>query len=122
MKKIRISILIFIIVIAVSSFSRYNLSTITNFMSLQLMSIKAAALDDDFTKARKTYNELLNYYDDKKSVLEFLLTHDSVTNFSVNLSGIDAYLQKDNLADLNCEIDKTVEQVNRLDDVFSAVF
>ncbi len=122
MSKIKISVFIFVLVIAFSAWSSRALNNITSFMSLQLMSIKASALDNDFVAAKKTYSELQRYYEDNKTLLEFLIKHDSVTNFSVNLSGIEAYLQYDNLADLNCEIDKTVEQVKRLDDVFSTVF
>ncbi len=122
MKKIYISIAIFAIIIAISTASNIYIKNTTENVCIQLMAIKSAAIDGDFAKAAHIYKELDKYFEGEEKKLALLIKHDNISNFVINLKGISAYMQPENLADLNCEIDKATEHAKRLDDVFSSVF
>ncbi len=122
MKRIYVSITIFAIILVLSIVSNTYIKKTTDSISLQLMAIKSAATDNDFSRAATAYKDLEKYLKDEEKYLGLLLPHESISSFTIDFNGISAYLYPEHIADLNCELDKTIEHANRLDDMFSAVF
>ncbi len=122
MKKIYISLAIFVFIATLSAVSNAYIKNTTEHLCVQLMSVKSASSDGDFTKAKTVYKDLKIYFQAQEKWLSLLIKHDNLSSFAINLNGINAYLQEDNLSDLNFEIEKAVEHASRLDDVFSAIF
>ncbi len=122
MRRIYISLAIFIVVIAISTISNIYIKNTSENICIQLMAIKTAATDNDFSKANAAYKDLNKYFSKQEQYLSLLIKHDNISSFAVSLKGISAYLKPENKSDLICEIDKATENAKRIDDVFSAVF
>ncbi len=122
MTKAKISVVIFLIIILYAVLSQVIISNITDEISGRLYAVRANASAGDYYTADALYEELLKFYNSKEIYLEIFVKRDVINNLSISLNSISAYINPENLADLQIEIDKAGAHAKALDEHFSSLF
>ncbi len=122
MTKAKISVVIFTLIIVYAVTSQLIIEGITKEISDKLYAVRASASAGDFYNADALNDDLLNFYNSQEFVLDLFVKKEAITTLSVSLNSLSAYIQPDNLSDLQCEIDKAQQHAKALDKAFSTLF
>lgn len=116
MRSIIVTIVIIVLIIAISIFSSYTLNNITDKMIQKNQQIELALKSHDSDEAIRLSQELSEYAAQKRSLLSTTIEHNSISNIDVYISEMRQYIlsgcEYDALAK-SAAVDKLLQELPR---------